>query len=392
MEKNSAIIVGGGIGGLTAAIALGKKGYPSIVLEQAEAFAPVGAGIQLGPNAFHMFERLGIAQLVQEKCSYPEAGLMRDMYSAEIVGDLPMGDAMIKRYGNPYAVVHRGHLHNVLVDACIRLGNIELKTNSKLISYEDKTNHVIANLENGASLSGCVLIGADGVWSGVRKQMIGADSVPQNLGYFAYRAVCNSDDIPEDLFENTVTLWAGPGFHIMHYPLEGGKLFNLVAVFRSARFARGESDYGGPDELQEIFASAHPKARRLLEFIDTSKNWNISVLEPIKDWSCGRVMLIGDAAHPMLQAMAQGACQAIEDGVCLADFVEKNHGDYQKAFLATQNARQMRATQMQYQSRKYWEIYHAAGVYSELRKKMLIRGAAEAIESVAWAYDPVTWE
>ncbi|MGH8436268.1 MAG: FAD-dependent monooxygenase [Pseudomonas sp.] len=386
-QAHPIIVAGGGVGGLTAAIALGKKGFRVKLLEQAQEFQPIGYGIQLGPNAFHMFDRLGITQSVLRSCTFPLAGIMRDVMTAEEITRVPMGSDLKQRYGHPYAVIHRGDLHEALVDACAALPDVELLTSSKVEHYEDSGRDVIVTTADGKKHIGDALIGADGVWSGIRAQMNPSIAKPQSLGYVAYRGVRPSSEIPPELFEKNVNLWSGPGYHMMHYPLQSDQLFNIVAVFRSRRFARGETNHSGPDELKEIFSGACSQVRRLLEFVQTDKRWDISVMDPVPNWTSGRIALMGDSAHAMLQAMAQGACQAVEDGVWLAEYLAASGGDYATAFSGYEEHRKMRAVRMQYQSRYYWEVFHASGVYAELRKQMLKRSPKEAIESLSWVYE-----
>lgn len=336
------LIAGGGVGGLTAAIALAQKGYRVTVLEQAEEIKPIGYGIQLGPNAFHMFERLGLARELLSYCTLPEAGVMRDIFSGEQVTRLPMGKALESRYGQPYAVIHRGDLHEVLLQTCRAQPTIELKVGTCVNRFEDGGHRVVVQVASGEVFEGAALIGADGVKSIVREQLVGPGNEPQNLGYTAYRAVCPREDIADDLFERNVTLWAGPGYHLMMYPLRRDTLFNIAAVFRSRRLPLCQPDAGEPDEMREIFAPAHDKAHRFLELIDTNQHWDVLVMEPVAEWCRGRVALLGDSAHAMLQAMAQGACQAIEDGVWLAECVQLHGDDFPAAFQAYQQARQLR--------------------------------------------------
>ena len=386
-QQYPVIVAGGGIGGLTAAIALGAKGFKVKLLEQADQFQPIGYGIQLGPNAFHMFDRLGIAPLVLRSCTFPQAGIMRDITTGAEVTRLPMGAELEKRYGRPYAVIHRGDLHEALLEACGALAHVQLLTASKVEKFEDLGHAVAVTTTSGETHLGAALIGADGIASAVRAQMSPLVAKPQSLGYVAYRGLKTRAELPPDLFENNVNLWSGPGFHMMHYPLQSDQLFNIVAAFRSRRFARGEANHSGPDELREIFSGACDRVRRMLEFVQTDKHWDISVMEPVPSWTSGRVALLGDAAHAMLQAMAQGACQAIEDGVWIAEYFAQGADDPASAFAAYQQHRQMRAVRMQYQSRLYWEVYHASGAFADLRKQMLTRSSQDAVESLAWVYE-----
>jgi len=389
-EKTSALpiaVAGAGVGGLCAAIALARNGQPVVVLEQAKEIKPIGFGIQLGPNAFHMFEHLGLAHTVRARCSIPDAGIMRDIYTLDEVTRIPFGTAIESRYGQPYAVIHRADLHEELLRACAALPGIEIRTSAKVVRYGQQDNVVQVVAEDGARLDAKLLIGADGVHSTIRAQMFGNGNSPRNLGYVAYRGVHPRQSIDADLFENNVVLWAGDRFHLMTYPLDNGELFNIVAGFRSRRFEKGLEGAGGPEELREVFADGHPKAQRLMKLVDPARHWDIAVMEPVPKWHEGRVALLGDSAHAMLQAMAQGACQAIEDAVCLAECLKVHPDDLAAALPDYEARRRLRAIRMQFQSRLYWEIYHAGGGYADLRRQMLKRSPDAALESLAWVYD-----
>lgn len=381
------VIAGAGIGGLSAAMALGLKGFEVVVLEQADEIKPIGYGIQLGPNAYHMFERLGIADKVRQASTFPEAGLMRDIFTGEVVSRFPMGESIQKRYGQPYTVTHRGDLHDALLHGCNDCPTVSVVTGTRVEGFVDNGDYVTVSAANGQSHEAQALVGADGVWSAVREQM-GCPSAPQSFGYIAYRGLISRKDLPDDLFENVVCLWAGPGFHMMSYPVRGEELFNIVAVFRSRRFIQHEEGAGSPEELKEIFDNAHPKVKRLLKFVGLEHHWDVAVMDPVEKWSEGRVTLMGDAAHAMLQALAQGACQSIEDGVWLGELVDRSPGDIPQAFNQFESLRKARTLRAQYQSRLYWEVYHAAGGYAELRREQLgHRSDKQAIESLSWLYE-----
>jgi len=381
------VIAGAGIGGLATARALGLKGFNVVVLEQADEIKPIGYGIQLGPNAYHMFERLRIAEQVLKAGTFPDAGLMRDMFTGETISHLPMGAPMRQRYGQPYTVIHRADLHDALLHSCEECSTVTLVTGARVENYEDDGQHVVVTTADGRSYQAQALIGADGVWSAVRNRM-GCAPAPQSLGFTAYRGLIERTALPDGLFENVVCLWAGPGFHLMHYPVRGHELFNIVAVFRSSRFARNEEGAGSPAELKEIFANAHPQVRKYLEFVNLEQHWDVAVMEPAQRWSQGRVTLLGDAAHAMLQALAQGACQSIEDGVWLAEMLDVHRNAPPLAFSQYERFRKPRAFRAHFQSRLYWEIYHAQGGYAELRRDMLGgRTGQQALESLAWLYE-----
>ena len=214
------------------------------------------------------------------------------------------------------------------------------------------------------------MIGADGLWSTIRQMVVG-DGKPNVAGHITYRAVLPTSEMPEKLRWRDMVLWAGEKVHLVHYPLRTGELFNLVAVFHSNRYEEGWDSYGDPAELHERFAKTCEPVRTLLNKIESWRMWVLCDRPPIKDWSNGRITLLGDAAHPMLQYLAQGAGMSIEDAVCLADRVVAAHGDYAAAFRAYQQARYLRTGRVQIMARVYGEFYHASGVAKELRNMML---------------------
>jgi salicylate hydroxylase len=213
------------------------------------------------------------------------------------------------------------------------------------------------------------------------------DGKPRVSGHIAYRAVLKREDVPADLWNPDVVLWAGPRTHLVHYPLRRGELYNLVAVFHSDHYVEGWDQAGDPALLHAHFKGQVPQVLRMLEKIDVWKMWVLCDREPVKDWSKGRATLIGDAAHPMLQYLAQGACMALEDAVCLAEKIEAKPDDIPAALLDYQNARYLRTSRVQLMARVYGEAYHARGPIAELRNNMLrARTPEQAIEGIAWLY------
>src|SRR5215475_13690400 len=374
------LIVGGGIGGLTAALALAQKGVRTQVLEQAAEFKEVGAGIQLGPNVFRMFDMLGLTDAVSELAVFPENLIMLDAISGEEVTRIPLGEGFRAKFKHPYALIYRPDLLNVLLDACRKVDLIRLHTSQKVIGVEETRDGVTARTQDGRSYAGAALIGADGLWSTIRQIVVG-DGKPQVAGHITYRAVLPTKEVPEHLRRWSMTFWAGEKVHLVIYPLRGGDLYNLVAVFHSNRYEEGWDSYGDPAELHERFAATCEPVRTLLGKIESWRMWVLCDRPPIKSWSRGRLTLLGDAAHPMLQYLAQGACMAIEDAVCLADRVVAHRGDYPAAFAAYQQVRYLRTGRVQIMARVYGEFYHAAGVAKELRNLMLSsRTAADAMD------------
>ena len=383
------LIAGGGIGGLATALVLARDGHTVTVLEQAASFGEIGAGIQLGPNIFKMFAWLGLTDVVSKVSFFPPGLGMNDVRTGEKVVRVPLGDVSRATYGFPYGVIYRADLHQVFLDACRELPNITLRTDAKLESFEQTADSVRVRLASGETLPGVALIGADGLWSKVREAVVG-DGKPRVSGHIAYRAVLKREDVPAHLWSDDVLLWGGEKTHLVHYPLRRGELFNLVAVFHSSKYDEGWNTFGDTAELTERFHDACPQVRELLGKIETWKMWVLCDREPVKNWTDRRVTLLGDAAHPMLQYLAQGAGQAIEDAVVLREALRFARGDVPLAFQKYQQARYLRTGRVQLTARFYGDIYHAAGVQRELRNQLFQSGNESAgFAGLKWMYDGI---
>lgn len=380
------LIAGGGIGGLAAALALSKTGRRSVVLEHATEFKEVGAGIQIGPNVFTMFDVLGITDAIKSVAVFPDSILIRDALTAEEVLHLPIGPDFLARFRRPYGVIYRPDLLDALLQACRASPLITLHTGKTVTDYEDDGSRVTVQTEEGERFDGAALIGADGLWSRIRARIVG-DGKPRVAGHIAYRAVLPIEKAPGQAQARRVTLWAGPKIHLVHYPLRRGELLNLVAVFHSDRYDEGWDEFGDPEELNEKFKHARPEVRELLGLIEAWRMWVLCDRDPVKNWSAGRVTLLGDAAHPTLQYLAQGGCMAIEDAVVLARKLEEAGGDFARAAVAYQEERYLRTARVQLTSRFVGDyIYHPRGPAAEVRNQMLKNLTRE---SMAWLYDGI---
>ena len=378
------LIAGGGIGGLAAAMGLAQKGVPSLVLEKASELGEIGAGIQLGPNAFHAFDTLGVGDAARGLAVYVDGLRLMDALTAVTICEIPLGSAFRQRFGNPYAVVHRGELHGVFLRACQAHPLVELRTNAAVEGYAQEAGYVTARLAGGEEVRGSMLIGADGLWSRVRAQMIGDDV--RVSGHSTYRSVIPTADMPEDLRWNSATLWAGPKCHIVHYPLQGGDSYNLVVTYHNQAPKPVAGHPVSHDEVRRGFEHVSERARQL---IDRGRDWKLWVLcdrDPVMNWIEGRVALLGDAAHPMMQYMAQGACMAMEDAVCLAD--ELGREVSADALARYQERRRLRTARVQLQSREMGtHVYHPEGAHAALRNAVMrARSAQEWYDQVAWLY------
>jgi salicylate hydroxylase len=380
------LISGGGIGGLVTAYALARQGMPVRIFEQSPEFREVGAGIQLGPNIFRVLEKIGLKDAVLADAHIPPAQEMRDAVTGKLITQVPLGPAFFERFGQPYAVTHRADIHGTFLKACQSSNRITLETSRRVDGYEEHADGVAVTLENGERVDGRALIGCDGMWSGIRERIVGDDK-PRVSGHIAYRAVLKREQVPKDLWRPDVVLWAGPRCHFVHYPLRRGELYNLVAVFHSDQYQEGWNAEGSKELLWKHFQGLRPEVLRLLDLIDTWRMWVLCDREPVKNWSKGCVTLLGDAAHPMLQYLAQGACMATEDAVTLAEKVAASPDDLPAAFKAYEQERYLRTARVQIMARVYGDFYHARGVTAELRDLALAgRTPQQSYDGIAWLY------
>jgi 3-hydroxybenzoate 6-monooxygenase len=388
MSRNDPIlIVGGGLGGLATALALARHGRTARVLEGAGEFGAIGYGIQFGPNVFHAFERIGVIEQVLAAADSPTAVLMFDALDGKELVRIPTGASFRARFKYPYIIVHRIDLHNVLLDACRRNDAIELVADAMVTGFEDRGANVAVTTADGRSFSGEALVAADGFRSLFRAKLIG-DGEPRPIGYVALRTIVPIAELHVDVPRDCVVLWAGPGFHIVHYPLRHGKEFNIVAVFRSSRHSEKGDAASYRAELEGTYRDAHPSMRALIAMMDLQWRRAVADRDPVRHWHKGRVVLLGDAAHAPLQSLAQGACMAIEDGVCLAEAIAAAAGDYAAAFRGFEAARLLRTARVQLESRALWQFYHCGGLERDVRNASLADwDEAHVFRCLSWLYD-----
>lgn len=384
-SSNPILVAGGGIGGLAAALALARHGFAVKVLEQAKTLAEIGAGIQLGPNAFSAFDALGIGERTRGKAVYVERLLMMDATDGSEVGNMPVGEAFRRRFGNPYAVSHRADLHTALLDGVKATGGIELATSTCVDRFEQGDRGVTAFDTSGGKHRGAAIVGCDGVKSGVRAQLVG-DPV-RVTGHVVYRAVADAADFPSDLKMNAPCLWAGPDCHLVHYPLRGGEQYNVVVTFHSRKSEEWGVTDGSREEVMSYFEGIAPRPRRLLDLPRSWRRWATADREPIARWSFGRATLVGDAAHPMMQYLAQGACMALEDAVTLGEALARAGGDIEAGFALYEKARVARTARVVLMTREMGRLYHAKGV-ERLVRNDLWRGRSPEryYDAVEWLY------
>lgn len=387
MNSQPVLIAGGGIGGLATALGLARKGVRSIVLERAAELGEIGAGIQIGPNAFHCFDYLGVGDEARSKAVYIDSLRLMDAVKGEQIAAIPLDVPFRERFKNPYAVVHRADLHGVLLDACRASDLIDLRTSHTVERYEQDGQTVRVYCTNKGLIEGQALIGADGLRSHIRQQLVG-DGEPRVSGHTTYRSVIPTEQMPEDLRWNAATLWAGPKCHIVHYPLKGWKVFNLVVTYHNDVQEAVAGKAVSKEEVRQGFEHIHPRAQQIIEHGENWKLWVLCDRDPIMNWVDGRVALLGDAAHPMLQYFAQGACMAMEDAVCLSHMFEVHADNVELALLNYLDQRMARTARVQLSSRLIGEyIYHPDGAKAAVRNSVMSkRTPEEYYNSLAWLY------
>src|SRR5215510_13810436 len=379
------LIAGGGIGGLAAALALTRQGFAVKVLEQAGEIGEIGAGIQLGPNAFSAFDALGVGERARGRAVYPDRLVLMDAVDGSEVASLPVGEAFRARFGNPYAVSHRADMHLSLLEGVQAQGCIELVTSTQVERIEQDANGVIAIDRTGRRHPGAALVACDGVKSAVRQQLVG-DPVRVS-GHVVYRAVVDDPDFPADLKWNAPCVWAGPNCHLVHYPLRGGEQWNVVVTFHSRKVEEWGVTDGSREEVMSYFDGIAARPRQLLAMPKSWRRWATADREPITRWTFGRITLLGDAAHPMLQYLAQGACMALEDAVTLGEAVRASGGDLEAAFARYERYRVTRTARVVLMTREMGRIYHARGIERLVRNE-LWRGriGARWYDALEWLY------
>ena len=385
------IIAGGGIGGLAAALALARKGFRSLVLEQAPQFGEIGAGIQIAPNAWHALDALGVGQLVKKEAVFIEHLFMFDGVSGEKVIDIPLDARFASRFNNPYAVTHRADIHGSLLDGCKALpGLIELRTSTRVGRFRVEGSSVTVETASGEKLEAPALIGADGARSVVREAIVG-DALPASTLHKCYRAVLNIDDVPQDLRFAAATLWAAHDTHIVHYPLRGWKLFNLVATTIGKPISEGHNEIAAPEEVLPQFAHYCETPLKLMRTPKQFTRWALRYREPVDHWTRGPVALLGDAAHLMLQYMAQGAAMAMEDAVCLGGCADAADGDFPAAFRQYQEKRVVRASRVHVSANSLvGMIFHVPDGLERRIRNDIYRGRSPEryYDALEWVFTP----
>ncbi|MBT2300264.1 3-hydroxybenzoate 6-monooxygenase [Variovorax paradoxus] len=386
LDSRPVLIAGGGIGGLAAALALVREGYNVKVIEQSAHIGEIGAGIQLSPNAFAACDALGVGANLRARAVYTDEMVMFDAIDAKRVIGIALDARFRERFGNPYAVIHRADIHGALLEGVqATTEGIEFLTSTKVVRIEQSDDGVALIDAQGGRHEGQAVIGCDGVRSAVRQQYVG-DGIRVS-GHVVFRAVIDTAEFPEALRYTAPCIWVGPNCHLVHYPLKGGDKFNLAVTFHSDRPEEWGSMDGDPAEVQRYFRPTCDAVQQILRIPKAWKRYATADRDPIERWTFGRATLLGDAAHPMVQYLAQGACMACEDAVTLALALRRAGGDWGRALALYERSRVARTARVVLSAREMGRIYHAKGVERLVRNEMWKGRPQERFyDALEWLY------
>ncbi len=380
------LVVGGGIGGLATALAAARGGRTVRRVEPAGEFGQIGAGLQRGPNAVRIFDRLGIYSAIAKNAVFPTRSVVRDAKDASLLTVLEFGDAFVARYGYPYIVAHRRDVLDALLEACRAQPRIHLENNRQVVAVHEEPGAAAVTFADGETYRTKVLVGADGINSKVRRLL--DDSEPSVSGHIANRGTISVDAIPHAVASDEVLLWIGTGLHLMQYPVRSGTLYNQVAVHTGEARARALA-VTGSEALDAIFAETCEEVRRSVTMINTARNWPVSDRDPLRTWSTDHSVLVGDAAHAMLQYLGQGACQALEDAWELARALAHHPDHPRRAFMDYEGARLEIASRCQSVARPWGDLWHTADATTlALRNRVFRLRASDDYSDLDWLYAP----
>ena len=387
-ECKQVLIAGGGIGGLAAALACARQGLAVQLIERADRFSEVGAGIQIGPNVTRILQAWGLQDALACVAAFPERLQARDAQTGQLLGRLRLGERARALYGAPYATIHRADLHALLLDAAKAAG-VQIALGQTIAGWSESTEGVVAQSASGQSWQADALVGADGVWSTVRQQLL-ADEPARFTGHLAFRALVPQADLPSALRSDEVTVWMGPRLHVVHYPVQAGRALNVVAIVHGQKPDNPDGwDHAGQgDALMQLMGHVGADLRQRLEAMPAWRLWALHDRAPVSaasQMAQGRVALLGDAAHPMRPYLAQGAGMAIEDAHVLAQCLDQGPGSVAQRLQAYASQRWARNAQVQARAIRNGRIFHATGAVA-MGRNLSMRLMGERLMDVPWLY------
>ena len=394
--SRQALIVGSGIGGLAASLAAMRAGWTVQLFERAPAFSDVGAGIQLGPNATRLLNAWGLSDALASAAAFPQLLMVRSASDGSELGRLPLGRHFVARYGAPYATLHRSDLHTLLLESAVKNNLLHLRLDSQITSYTETEDGVLLNPSNGPSAQGDMLIGADGIWSRIRQQLLIKNNL-QNLvvptGHLAYRALISQNSLPKSLRSQQVTVWLGPRLHVVSYPVRGGDWLNIVVIVHG--LPPGDvKDWDHAGLTVDVHTALTGTCSALQALVQAVQGWRLwalcdspSLRSP-DQMAGGRCALLGDAAHAIRPYLAQGAGMALEDadelGQCLAA-VQRSEFDVPSALRRYALNRWQRNARVQARAKRNGRIFHASGLM-RFSRDVALKIGKERLLDVPWLY------
>lgn len=390
MNKNM-VISGGGIGGLAAALACARAGWRVDLLEQSPVFGEVGAGIQLGPNVVRVLQALGLFDALRQVAAFPERLEVRNAISTELLGVLPLGSTVEQRYGAPYVSIARADIHALLLQAVRAQGHVGLHLDSRAIHISQDAQQVSVQTVQDQRFEAPLLVGADGLWSQVRKQVVDNDVPPRVTGHLAFRAMLPQSELPAALRSQVVTAWMGPDFHAVHYPVRSGEWLNVVCIVHGTVSGDPQSwDHSAnAQELRSRMTLARGSLHDLIHAISNWRLWPLSDRAPMAsaaEHAKGRIALLGDAAHPMRPYLAQGAGMAIEDAAALAQCISETPDQIAHALSRYAKLRWQRNARVQARAIRNGEIYHLKG-FRQVGRDLALKLLGARLMDVPWLYN-----
>ena len=382
------VIAGGGIGGLAAALACARRGLPVQLLERAAQLSEVGAGIQIGPNVTRILQAWGLGDALAQVAAFPKRLQARDARTGQVLGSLRLGERAQALYGAPYATIHRADLQAMLHTA-VQAAGVQVRLGQTVQGWRETTGGLQVNTAEGPSVQADALIGADGVWSAVRQQLLG-DPPARFTGHLAYRALVAQADLPAHLRSDQVTVWMGPRLHVVHYPVRSGQWLNWVAIVHGAKpdQAQDWDQAGNNQALMQAMGAVGADLHERLASVPAWRQWALHDRAPMAgahDMAQGRVALLGDAAHPMRPYLAQGAGMAIEDAQALAQCLSAGNATVPAQLQAYAQARWARNARVQARAIRNGRIFHAQGAVA-LGRNLSMRLMGERVMDVPWLY------
>ena len=387
-QLEQVVVGGGGIGGLAAALVCARQGVPVQLLERAAQLSEVGAGIQIGPNVTRILQAWGLGDALAQVAAFPKRLQARDAQTGQVLGSLRLAERSQNLYGAPYATIHRADLQNLLHDAALATG-VPVRLGNAVQGWRETAEGLQVNTADGTCVQADALIGADGVWSAVRQQLLG-DEAARFTGHLAYRALVAQADLPAHLRSDEVTVWMGPRLHVVHYPVRSGQWLNVVAIVHGDKPAQADAwdSASHAQALMQAMGAVNHDLHERLASVPAWRQWALHDRPPVSapsQMAQGRVALLGDAAHPMLPFLAQGAGMAIEDALVLAQCLAQGTGSVPTRLQAYAEQRWARNAQVQARAIRNGSIFHAQGLVA-MGRNMSMRLMGERLMDVPWLY------